>query len=347
MSDLSDAPLNSPSSIPVPPRRPNRKRPTLLRVLMIGMLVVFAALAGMAGYFYRSRFGQKYFVTLIGHPTVQHAFPGQSAVNMMIIGRDYDYSNHDQIIKSHARSDLLMVARIDFAANTVRILSIPRDTRALVPGHGVTKINAAHAFGGPELSEKTVASEFSIPSDYYAALDFSGFEQAIDLLGGVNLTVDKKMDYDDNWGHLHIHLNPGYQHLDGQQAIGFVRFRHSDSDLVRTHRQQALLSALKLKMLDPRTFVVLPRLMDTLDAHLDSDMNVDQKVALAYFLKDVPKSQIAMTTTLPSIEGGYYVEPDWPKDKPLISKWFGVDPPMASAFPRHRRRPSPGRRISH
>jgi anionic cell wall polymer biosynthesis LytR-Cps2A-Psr (LCP) family protein len=125
--------------------------------------------------------------------------------------------------------------------------------------------------------------------------------------------------------------------LNGKQAIGFVRFRHSDSDLIRTHRQQTLLAALKLKLLEPRTFAVLPKLMDTLDAHLDSDMTVDQKVALAYFLKDVPKSQIAMTT-LPSIEGGYYVEPDWPKARPLITRWFGVGPPMASALPRHRRR---------
>ena len=146
------------------------------------------------------------------------------------------------------------------------------------------------------------------------------------------------MDYDDNWGHLHIHLRPGYQHLNGEQAMGFVRFRHSDSDLVRTKRQQELLAVLKSKLMDPRTIAVLPSVLDTLDEHLDSDLTPDQKVSLAYFLKGVPKSDIEMAT-VPSVEAGASVRTDWPKASPIIYKWFAVRTPLTTALAhRHHRR---------
>ena len=85
------------------------------------------------------------------------------------------------------------------------------------------------------------------------------------------------MDYDDNWGHLHIHLKPGMQHLNGKQAIGFVRFRHSDNDLVRTRRQQALIAALKAKLREPSALARIGPLLDAIDRHVDSDLTTDQK----------------------------------------------------------------------
>ncbi len=164
---------------------------------------------------------------------------------------------------------------------------------------------------------------FGIPSDKYVALDFDGFEQAIDHLDGVDLTVDKKMDYDDNWGHLHIHLKPGFQHLDGRQAMGFVRFRHSDSDLVRTQRQQTLIAALKAKLRQPQTLAKIGPILDTIDQHVDSDLTPEQKVALAYFVHDTPREQISMTT-LPSREVGNDVATNWEQARPMIQNIFGV-----------------------
>jgi LCP family protein required for cell wall assembly len=277
----------------------------------------------------------------MSHPTVAREFPGRDKINLTIIGRDYDYNDQDQIVRSHARSDMLMVANIDFANNAVKLLSIPRDTRVLIPGHGVKKINSAHAYDGPPLTEETVKDNFGIPSDCYVALDFDGFEKAIDLLNGVDLNVDRKMDYDDNWGHLHIHLLPGPQHLDGEKAMDYVRFRHADSDLVRERRQQALLAALKEKLVQPETLAVLPRVLDTVDQHLDSDLTTDQKIALAGYLRSVPRANIQMAT-LPSNEAGYYVETDWSNATPLIAQWSGATPPAAElttpAARHHRRR---------
>lgn len=281
--------------------------------------------------------------SLLRNKSLADAFPNQKAVNLMVIGRDADYNDRtDQVIKTRARSDILMVAHLDFDKKTVSLLSIPRDTLAKIHTHGrvvTTKINAAHQFGGPVLSEQTVQENFGIPSDKYLALDFDGFEQAINILGGVNLVVDKKMDYDDNWGHLHIHLKPGFQHLDGRQAMGFVRFRHSDSDLVRVQRQQTLIAALKAKLKEPQTLAKIGPLLDEIDKHVDSDLSTDQKVALARFVHDTPRNQIQMKT-LPSREVGNNVATNWNEATPMIQSIFGVMPPeaVADAALGHRRR---------
>lgn len=309
-------------------RRPRARAGRLLGVLLLGVL---AGVAMYGGYLYRhSRMLQTYLPALFRHglhqPDMATAFPDKQTLNLLVIGRDADYSDRDQLLKSNGRSDMLMMARIDTAHRQIDLLSIPRDTEARIPGHGTTKINAAHKWGGPALTARTVEGNFGIPTDQFVTLDFAGFEKAIDLLGGVDLNVDKRMDYDDNWGHLHIHLRPGMQHLDGQQAMGFVRFRHSDSDLMRVQRQQALLAALKGKLRTPQTLARLPQLLDLLDAHLSSDLSTDQKLALARFIHETGPGHIQMAT-LPSRAKGTSVATDWPLAAPLIQKMFGVSAP--------------------
>ena len=340
--------MTQPPRRPVTPRRPLRRSPARKagKVFAALALLTLTAASVYGGFLYRSSPAfRRYLPSVLRSHSVADAFPNQKTLNLMLIGRDRDYDDRDRVLKSRARSDLLMVAHLDFDKKTVSLLSIPRDTRARVPGHGFTRINAAHQYGGPPLSEQTVLENFAIPSDKYMALDFEGFEHAINILGGVDLVVDKKMDYDDNWGHLHIHLKPGMQHLNGTQAMGFVRFRHADSDLVRTGRQQTLLAALKAKLRQPQTLAKIPDLLDTIDKNVDSDLTVDQKVALAGFVHDTPHEQITMTT-LPSREVGNMVATDWPQATPVIEKMFGVTPGALEASTneegprrhRHRRR---------
>ena len=322
---------------PLPPRRtartsPARKAGKVIAALSL-LLLTGASLYG--GYlFHQSRSLPALFGSLLRHQSVTEVFPNQKSVNLMIIGRDADYDDRtDQVLKTRARSDILMVAHLDFDKKTVSLLSIPRDTLAKIHTHGrvvTTKINAAHQFGGPALSEQTVQENFGIPSDKYLALDFEGFEKAINILGGVDLVVDKKMDYDDNWGHLHIHLKPGMQHLDGKQAMGFVRFRHSDSDLIRVQRQQTLIAALKEKLRQPQVLAEIGPLLDEINGHTVSDLSSDQKVALARFVHDTPHEQIAMST-LPSREAGNHVATNWAEAGPMIQSIFGVTPPVSMA----------------
>ena len=320
--------MTQPPRRPVKPRRSARRSPARKAGKVFGAisLLALAAVSVYGGYLYHSTGWMPTYLPSILHPkTVTEAFPNQQALNLMVIGTDRDYNDSDQVINTQARSDMLMVAHLDFAKKTVALLSIPRDTRAHIPGHGTTKINAAHHMGGPALSEQTVQTNFGIPSDKYIALDFDGFVKAIDVLGGVDLAVDKKMDYDDNWGHLHIHLKPGFQHLNGTQAMGFVRFRHSDSDLVRTQRQQTLLAALKAKLRQPQALAQIGPLLDTIDKHISSDLSSDQKVVLARFVHDTPHEQISMQT-LPSRPIGNDVATKWDQATPMIQSIFGVTP---------------------
>lgn len=322
-----------------PLRNPSKsKRRSRGRIFGIFSLFTLGALAAGAGYLYRTYpIFQKYGPALAGMTkTPADVFPETPhTMNLMVIGRDYDYTNSDQIIQSHARSDVLMVAHLDFDHKTVSLLSIPRDTEADVPEPDgitrLTKINAAHEFGGPQGSEQVVQNTFGIHSDKYVDLDPAGFDEAINVLGGVNLVVDRKMDYDDNWGHLHIHLLPGYQHLDGTQAMGFVRFRHADSDLMRIQRQQTLLTALKTELLQPQTLPKIPLLLETIDKHVHSDLSPVQQVVLAKFLHDTPRASITMAT-VPSENGfGTTQRTDWARATPLVQSIFGVTPPAQVA----------------
>lgn len=319
--------------------RATKQAGRLPRSLAACTALIFLTVGGAyAGYLYRnSEAIQKYLNPLLRGSSIEAAFPGKESLNLMIVGRDCDYDNKDRVIKSHARSDVLMVAHLDFARHAINILSIPRDTRAHVPGHGYTKINAAHAFGGPSLTASTVSENFGIPMDNYVALDFDGFKKAIDILGGVDCNVDKRMDYDDNWGNLHIHLSPGKQHLTGAQAVGFARFRHSDSDLVRTRRQQELISDLKVALMQPQTLTLIPKVLDVLDRNIDSDLTPNQRIAVALFARKVPRQCIAMDT-VPSAIVGNSVEADWTRTAPIVKEWFGVDVPERAHYAIYHRR---------
>jgi LCP family protein required for cell wall assembly len=317
-------------------RKPRRGRAG--RIFGVIALLSLGSLAAGAGYLYHkySVLG-KYGGSLVSGLTTppSKAFPETPhAMNLMVIGRDYDYTNSDQIINSQARSDVLMVAHLDFDKQTVSLLSIPRDTETEVPegayGTFRTKINAAHEFGGPQESEQVVENTFGIRSDHYVDLDPQGFDEAINVLGGVNLVVDRKMDYDDNWGHLHIHLLPGSQHLDGTQAMGFVRFRHADSDLMRIQRQQTLLAALKAELLQPQTLPKIPLLLETIDKRVHTDLTPTQQIVLASFLHSTPRSGISMAT-VPSMDGrGTLQVTDWARATPMVQSIFGVTPPQSS-----------------
>jgi polyisoprenyl-teichoic acid--peptidoglycan teichoic acid transferase len=233
------------------------------------------------------------------------------------------------VLNTPGRSDLLMLARADFEDGTISVLSIPRDTRVRIPGHGgYNKINAAHSYGGPRLTMRTVASLLGVRPEHAVVLDLTGFEKAIDALGGVTLTVDRNMDYDDNWGDLHIHLRKGRQHLNGNQAMGFVRFRHadqgsSDSDLKRMRRQQALLEALRQQATNPLTLIRVPYAMDAARSHLRSSLKFSQLLCLAYFAHSVPRSNLR-TFSLPAHEGGSFVYPDRERARKLVRRLFGV-----------------------
>ena len=180
-------------------------------------------------------------------------------VDILIIGSDRRVGQADL----GARSDTLMVVRLDPGAGSISMLSIPRDLQVDIPGYGTNKINAAYSYGGAKLTVETVKQVLGIPINDFIDLNFDGFRKVVDRLGGAYLMVDRR--YYNNTavtGWSSIDLEPGYQLLDGKQALEFVRFRHDQNgDFTRVVRQQMFLGEMKRQLTGSASLTSLPRLL--------------------------------------------------------------------------------------
>lgn len=144
-----------------------------------------------------------------------------------------------------ARADSIMFAVVNPEQKDLHILPIPRDTYVQVPGYGKTKINHAMFYGGVPLMKETVSRFLNEPVHYAVVLDFEGFRRVVDELGGIRLTVEKNMDYDDPTDGTHIHLRKGEQWVNGKMALDYSRFRYDvEADTGRMRRQQQVLRAM-------------------------------------------------------------------------------------------------------
>jgi len=199
-----------------------------------------------------------------------------------------------------ARSDTIMLAVLDPGQPQVDVLSIPRDTRVKIPGRGYDKINAAHAYGGPKLLLDTVNYLLGSHVTKYVELDFQGFEKIIDTLGGIEIDVDKRMDYPEEG----IDLYAGLQRLNGYDALGFVRFRNDPgADITRIGRQQKFIQALVDQALKLSTVPKIPQLVTEISRYVDTNLSVKEMLSLALSMKDLNSSSIN-TYLLPG-EGQY------------------------------------------
>lgn len=298
--------------------------------------ILVALIFGVAGtlfgvMMYGSRAFREGFGRFWTNPTTAYTpereFPGVTAMNVLILGVDRDMDNRRRVLKTNGRSDSILIARVNFVDRSIRALTIPRDTAVRIPGRrGISKINAAHAFGGPALTAETIQTVFGIPTDHYVTINFDGFCKVVDAIGGVDLTVEKRLKYDDNWGGLHINLYPGPQHLTGYQAMGYVRMRHSDSDEMRSKRQHRFLEAVRTKLKHPLTWPKVPGAVDQLADSLKRSPNltVHQMLTLANFARGLEATRIEVQT-LPSIEGRSYVTVKRTEAQELIRRMFFPD----------------------
>lgn len=314
-----------------------------LRVFGVVILLLVVTGAGMFGYLYTNSKVFRQFVGKYGGQmaidTVEHGnplasfvpakqFPGQSSINLLIMGVDRDYNHRDQVLNTPGRSDSMLLAHVDFTHDTVAVLSIPRDAAVRIPGHrGIYKINAAHEFGGNQLAMQTVQSVFGVTPNFAVAINFHGFQEMVNAIGGIDLNVPKDLNYDDNWANLHIHLKKGFQHLNGYQAMGFVRMRHTDSDYMRMQRQHEFLEALRTKIQQPSIFLKLPTALDEFAYSLQTDMSQGQMLALLNFVRGLPQQNIVVQTT-PSFEGPSYVSLDLNRDAQVIQQLFYPGQPV-------------------
>lgn len=225
--------------------------------------------------------------------TAQRSF-GHQKLNLLILGYQAD----------EATTDTVIVAHLDVTRRTATLVSIPRDTWVRVPGDGYDKINAAYAYGGAHATARVTSKLLGgIPIDAIVALQPEGAAKLVDAMGGLDVNVAEAMDYDDNNGDLHIHLQKGQQHLTGSQVAGYVRFRHdAASDFGRVRRQQQVLKLIMDQLSEPQNWSKLPQIVRLARTQVNTTLSNAQLISLLTIYREVPDENIR-SFTLPSKAG--------------------------------------------
>jgi LCP family protein required for cell wall assembly len=208
--------------------------------------------------------------------------PG-SPQTILVLGSDRRFGDG----KIPPRSDTIIVVRLDPDKNATAILSIPRDLRVDIPGHGRDKINAAYAEGGPKLTVRTVKQLLMLPISHVVNVNFGGFQRAVNRLGCVYVDIDRRYfnAHGGPGGYATIDLKPGYQKLCGKDSLDFVRYRHTDDDFVRAARQQEFLRQAKDQIGLGRVFGDREELLRIFGRYTQTDIARNNDGAILRLLK--------------------------------------------------------------
>ncbi|MFZ2412894.1 MAG: LCP family protein [Candidatus Cryosericum sp.] len=306
------------------------------KILLMAVISILAVVVCFAGYSVISLYSSLRLINPNAGAT-QSTLNLRERINILIVGVD----SRDK--DDPGRSDSIMLIGLDPVSRTMSVMSIPRDSRVNVPGHGYDKINATtnpdyYSDGGIELLKKTV--EAMIPGtrvNYYAKTDFLGFEKVIDALGGVTINVEKAMYY--KAVDTLINLKPGVQHMDGKTALGYARFRHdaigdfgssNGEELGRVVRQKALLKAVMAQTTALRNVWKLPPVIRAIEDAVVTDLLPNDMLRIALAFKNTTDKEV---TTIPfpgvpgMIGGTSYVVPDFEVLQSKIAPLFSPTVP--------------------
>jgi LCP family protein required for cell wall assembly len=239
-------------------------------------------------------------------PSVGESVPTESpsaedAQNILLIGSD----SRDSV--ANGRSDVIILMHISSDRQKVYLVHFPRDIYVDVPGYGMDKINAAYAYGGPQLLVRTLQNLVDVSIDHVAVVGFEGFRAMTDAVGGVDVYAEEASidevyneDFTQGWD---IPVHVGMNHLDGAAALGFVRERYdlSQGDISRGRRQQAFVKALVLKALSKETLTNPVRLAQFVDAAtrnvtVDDTLSVADIYSQALAMRNLRSSDIVFIT---------------------------------------------------
>lgn len=257
-------------------QKQKKKKRKWLAVLISLLLLIFAAFA--YAYFQYEEGVSQSLKKVEKKSQVVYTFEGKKDVygdtNILLLGsdsREKDFQN--------SRSDTIMVATYNETNQTFKLTSIMRDCYVPIPGHGKHKINAAFAYGGPELMRQTLKQNFGMDLQYYAIVDFQGFVQLIDeaFPNGVEVNVEKKMS-----AYVDTPLEPGPQRLNGKQMLSYVRFRHDAvGDFGRVERQQKALKLIGQQLVGLETIPKLPKLIGVVRPYINTNMKTTDMLFMA------------------------------------------------------------------
>lgn len=262
---------------------------------------------------------------------------GKDPITILLLGADLSAGD------GTSRTDTIMLVNIDPQTKSARILSIPRDVKVVIPGYGIDKINAAFALGdfnkvqggGAGLMIRTIEANFGIPIHAFVQIDFNGFIQMIDTVGGIYLDVPYPIldsSYPaENFNYQRIHFSPGWQHLDGEDALVYARTRHQDGDTSRSTRQQQVLLALRDQHLSADLITQLPKLIGDFGDTVRTDISISDAIRLAQLAMEVPRENIQQLRIDGAVQdeisenGIYYLNVTWPVMEELLSDLVGYE----------------------
>ena len=226
------------------------------------------------------------------------------------------------------RSDTLFVVMLDKSKKNAALLSVPRDTRVKIKGHGWDKINAAFAYGGQKLTRETVQDFLGIKLNNYVVVDFQGFKGLVDAVGGVDINVEKRMYYYDPYDGFEIDLRPGMQHMDGKTAMQYVRYRDEEGDIGRIRRQQKFLMALYKHIASKNIIAKIPGVSKQIMSMVKTDLSLKEMVELGNVMRDMVEKDGLKMSMVPGepeyIDGISYWIPDIPKMRQKMADMQGV-----------------------
>jgi LCP family protein required for cell wall assembly len=252
-----------------------------------------------------------------------------SSLTVLVLGSDARQNDENQ------RADIIMVSRLDQDEGTVRTLSIPRDLWVTIPGHGEAKINAAFQFGlaesgvdpnaGANLLRETIESSFGITIDAFAETDMMHFPAIVDAVGGIDVINPYELREPTDPSIL---FPEGPIHLDGEQALLYVRLRHQDGDGGRVMRQHLVLEALLARIQDPETIDSLPGLVVSLGRYVNTDISRREQLSLLPMATSLTASDLAFTNIDSQLTpgtgpgGAWIYEADWTTLPGYVQDWL-------------------------
>ncbi|MFJ5716373.1 LCP family protein [Neobacillus sp. NPDC093127] len=251
-----------------------KKKRKWLRNSLLTVLLLFISVVVYSVYQYKNGLAEASNGKNKGGQTsyddFQGAEPQFGEINILLLGSDSRG-------EAHPRSDTLMIAHFNQKTHNMKVASIMRDSYVDIPGHGKQKINAAFAYGGPELVRKTIKENFDVDINYYAIVDFEGFSKIVDLVAPNGIEVDIPHEMSHGIG---MTLLPGKQILHGDKLLGYVRFRQDRlSDFGRVERQQEVVSKIKEQAVSVHSLLNLPKILGMATPYIDT--NVDTPTILS------------------------------------------------------------------
>ena len=242
-------------------------------------------------------------------------------INILLVGVDQRYKDE------MSRSDTNLLLSIDPVNKKLVLISLPRDSLVTLPGYeGDEKLAHAHSYGGVPLLIKTVESILGIEVPYYVEINFEGFIKMIDLIGGITIDVEKDMNYESYLGDVKIHLKKGLQHLNGEKALEYVRFRMDETgDIGRMERQQKFIKALIKQALEVSNTIRLQKALLELKNWVKTNLEPTQIIKLGLIVKNI-KEEDMISLTLPGTLGwknniSYYFL-DYDKIKNIVDEYL-------------------------